>query len=361
MRNILFQVMLMKKTIFGILFILLLANVLAQESVEDIKETDDIDVGITPDSAFYGLENAFKKVSLAFTFGKEAKARKELAISKERLREVKLMIEQNKLDAAQKARTRHEEISEKLKARFENKVGSDEKEIELQAEFESELDEQENEIEEIETRIDIRGNLNEEQKAKLMELIESLRKDGNDVRLKIDSRGDRLKINLKEKGLTEEEIEERIENRKETGLDNALRNRIEHVKREIQKSEAYLNENNREELKKHLELANEVLDDAEDAIEKKEFENAKELILRALRLAVSVRGDFVNDEKLEDRKEAIKERKDGMEAIKRQRDELGEELDEDEDEDEDEDDEDLEIDDEVMEKDQKREINEATY
>ncbi len=357
----------MKKLIFGIIFVLLLANVLAQDSGENTKSTEEIDVGITPDSAFYGLENAFKKISLAFTFNKEARARKELAISKERLREVKLMIEQNKWDAAQKAKTRHEEISGRLKTRFENEVGDDEEEIELQAEFESELDEQENEIQEIETRVEIRGDLNEEQKIKLMELIESLRSEGRDVRLKIDSREDRLKIKLKEKGLTETEIEERIEDRKETGMDNALRNRIEHVKREIEKSETYLNNNNREELKKHLQLAREILDEADDAVEKKEFENAKELILKALRLAVSVRGDFVISERLEDRKELIKERIDERkELLERQRNELKEdnELDEKIEDDEDDDEEGKEEwneEEEMMEEYQKRGNNEATY
>lgn len=304
----------MKKLIFEIIFLLLLVNVVAQEDIDanaDEIEVDDVDVGITPDSPFYGLENAFKKISLAFAFSKEAKARKELEIARERLKEVKLMVEQNKLDAAQKAKMRHEEISEKLKMRFENEVGSDEDEIELQAEFESELVEQDAEIEDIRIRIEIKGDLNEEQKAKMMELVESLRSKGNEVRLKIDSREDRLKIKLKEKGLTEEEIEDRIEDRKEIGLDNALRNRIDHVRREIQFSEKYLNERNRENLKKHLVLAREILDDAEKSVNEKNFENAKELILKALRLAVSVRGEIRGEdiEAIKDKSKEIRENK----------------------------------------------------
>ena len=70
----------MKNLIFGIISILLLVSVIAQDDAtstsSDSKtnippETDETDVGIAPDSAFYGLENAFKKISLALTFSKE--------------------------------------------------------------------------------------------------------------------------------------------------------------------------------------------------------------------------------------------------------------------------------------------------
>ena len=96
--------MFMKKIIFLFISLMLLANVLAQadSSQDQVFEDAETDVGIAPDSALYGLENAFKKISLALTFNKKAKAKKELGIARERLREIKLMIEKNKLDAAEK-------------------------------------------------------------------------------------------------------------------------------------------------------------------------------------------------------------------------------------------------------------------
>ena len=87
----------MKKIIFLFISLMPLANVLAQaDSSQDQVFEDETDVGIAPDSALYGLENAFKKISLALTFNKKAKAKKELGIARERLREIKLMIEKNK-------------------------------------------------------------------------------------------------------------------------------------------------------------------------------------------------------------------------------------------------------------------------
>ena len=303
----------MKKMIFGIISILLLVSVIAQADTSSDSETDveSEDVGIAPDSAFYGLENAFKKISLALTFSKEAKARKELDIARERLREVRLMIDENKLDAAEKAKIKHEEISQKLKARFENKVEADDDEIELQAEIENEIEEQEAEIEDIKTRIEIRGELSEEQRAKLMELVESLKSSGNDVRLKIDSRKDRLKISLKEKGLTEIEIEERIKSEKETGSENALTNRIEHVKREIEKSREHLDQNKNNldndklvELRVQLDTADETVSEAGKKVEEKKYDEARELINKALRLAVLVRG---NEKRFEANREILKD------------------------------------------------------
>src|SRR3989344_3893506 len=144
--------MFMKKIIFLFISLMLLANVLAQaDSSQDQVFEDETDVGIAPDSVLYGLENAFKKISLALTFNK------------------------------------------KVKARFEDEVEADEEGIELQAEAEAEIEEQEAEIEDIKTRIEIKGELNDEQRAKLMELIENLKSDGKDIRLKVDSRKDKLK------------------------------------------------------------------------------------------------------------------------------------------------------------------------
>jgi len=333
----------MKNLIFGIISILLLVSVIAQDDATstssdsktnippETDETDETDVGIAPDSAFYGLENAFKKISLALTFSKEAKARKELDIARERLREVRLMIEENKLDAAEKAKIRHEEISQKLKARFENKVDADEDEIELQAEIENEIEEQEAEIGDIKTRIEIKGELSDEQRAKLMELVENLKSSGNDVRLKIDSRKDRLKIKLKEKGLTEIEIEERIKSERETGSDNALTNRIEHVKREIEKSREHLDQNKNNldndklaELRGQLDTADETLSEAGKKVEEKKYDEARELINKALRLAVLVRG---NEKRFEANREILRDelkREVGEERLERAREKLRE-------------------------------------
>ncbi|HCP08809.1 MAG TPA: hypothetical protein DIT25_03370 [Candidatus Moranbacteria bacterium] len=61
------------------------------------------DPGITPDSPFYFLDKWGKGISLAFTFGTEAKAKKQLIIAQERLAEAEQMEEEGKTEAAEKA------------------------------------------------------------------------------------------------------------------------------------------------------------------------------------------------------------------------------------------------------------------
>ena len=270
----------MKKLIFWMVFLLLFSNVIAQNEAQEISE----DVGIAPDSRLYGLENAFKKISLALTFNKEAKARKELDISKERLREVKLMIERNKPEAAQKAEERHREIIEKLRERLE--IDANEDEVETQVEIETEINDQETEIEDIKTRVEVKGQLTLEQRELLNRLIENLRENNRDLKVRIDAREDKLKIRLEQSGLNKEEVRVKFEERKDDGLERALKERIENAKKQIEISKERFGDN------QDLVLAKQRLEEAEDLIEQGKLEEAKNLILEALKLGVLVRKEI---------------------------------------------------------------------
>lgn len=69
---------------------------------------DQISAGTTPDSAFYFLDTFGEKISLAFTFNKEAKAEKALKIAEEKLSEAEAMADKDKMEHAEKAQTRYE-------------------------------------------------------------------------------------------------------------------------------------------------------------------------------------------------------------------------------------------------------------
>lgn len=84
--------------VMGIFF---LGLVLAQEIATD----EDIKIaGITPDSVFYPLEIAFEKIIELFS------ENSKLNHAVERLAEVKVMIDKNKLASAEKAREEFEKI-----------------------------------------------------------------------------------------------------------------------------------------------------------------------------------------------------------------------------------------------------------
>lgn len=93
----------MKKINFLILGILLVLTpfALAQEIAD---QQDIVDAGITPDSPLYVLDIAIEKIIELFS------ENSKLLHAKERLAEVKVMIQQNKLQAAERARDEFEKI-----------------------------------------------------------------------------------------------------------------------------------------------------------------------------------------------------------------------------------------------------------
>ena len=99
----------MKK--FSIIGILLIALILPIVSSQ--QETND--AGTTPDSFLWGLDKAIDQLSLLLTFDKGEKAKKGIEIARERLLEVKEMVEDNKLEAAEKAKVEHGNVLIKVK------------------------------------------------------------------------------------------------------------------------------------------------------------------------------------------------------------------------------------------------------
>ncbi len=291
----------MKKLFIFSVFLLLSLSVVAQ--TDEIIPVEEEDLGITPDSLLYGLENALKRLNLAFTFGKEAKARKELRFARERLKEVKLMVERGNVDAAEKAKIRHKELITKLRTRVDDL--DDDEDFETELEIETELEDQENEIDEIETKIEIKGELSEEQRARLKAFLEELRSSGNEVKLKLERKKGEFKLKLREKGVNEREIREKVEDIKDRGLRKSLKLRIEHVEREIEKSEELLEEKDENALG-DLNVAKRKLKQAKEELEEGNFEEAKNLINEALKLAVLVRGE--NNSKLRAVRGVLRER-----------------------------------------------------
>ncbi len=84
----------MKKIIGLLIALLLVVNavpVFAQEETE---------AGTGPDSALYGLDRAFERISLALTFDRAKKAEKRLQIASERIAELREMVNKGKPEFA---------------------------------------------------------------------------------------------------------------------------------------------------------------------------------------------------------------------------------------------------------------------
>lgn len=80
--------------------------VLAEEATTELE----VESGITPDSIFYGLDNAMERIGLALTFDKAKRSEKALRNAEEKLAEIKAMAEAEKLQYAEEAQERHREM-----------------------------------------------------------------------------------------------------------------------------------------------------------------------------------------------------------------------------------------------------------
>src|SRR3989339_532880 len=100
----------MFKKLSLVLAIALVAPFLALAEEETLPAS-----GLTPDSSFYFLEQAWESVSTFFTFNSETKTERLLKLAEERLAEAKVLAENTEKSAlAEKALARYEKFVEKV-------------------------------------------------------------------------------------------------------------------------------------------------------------------------------------------------------------------------------------------------------
>jgi len=113
----------MIKKISLVLVLLLLASPLI------LAQTEEIEAGITPDSPLWGIDVAMEKVQMMFTFKQENKVNLGLQIANERLAEMYMMIQQNKLQFINKAEIRRNEIIDEVEVNMANGVNEEHREF----------------------------------------------------------------------------------------------------------------------------------------------------------------------------------------------------------------------------------------
>ncbi len=224
------------KTKYGILafalimFASAISPALAQSSEEDRKIA-----GVTPDSLLYGFDTAFDGISLFFTFDDELKARKNIEIARERLFEAKVMIDDSRLEAAEKARNEHERaLSNAASSVGRLRRGDSLQEIRDIIEIEDELRNHEESINDVSSNIKlkIKGSLTEDQQSIVNTILESLKGNSEELKIEIKSKENSIKIRIRqETGKSEDEVEDEIRKFKREGLE---------VKAELSGSQAFV-------------------------------------------------------------------------------------------------------------------------
>ncbi len=207
------------KGIFVTALVLVTLFLLAQGSFaqEVTSEEAKAIAGTTPDSVFYGIDVAFDRLSLFLRFDDESKAKKGLQIAGERLFEAKVMIDEEKVEAAQRAEAEHEDALSRVRVSVESlRRANSTEEIRDILEIRKELQAHERNVERVndDLKIKIRteGRLTEEQKARLNSLLDSVSDGARKLQVEIRNKEGMTKIKIKqETGKTEVEIEKEID------------------------------------------------------------------------------------------------------------------------------------------------------
>jgi len=221
-----------------------LAESASEESTQIGNESEvSGDPGITPDSSFYGLKNAWERLNLAFTFNQERKAQKELALAQRKLLEIRKMAEKGNVEAMERARLRHDALIESAQARL-SAIQDDttEANAKLAAQktirLEIALKAHENRIEILQDIL-AEKNLSDEARTAIESAIERMQNRTEKMNEAIEAKKDRIKTRLR--ALTEKnesEIEESFKQIEDSeGYSSAMKkiaeNRIENTEQAI--------------------------------------------------------------------------------------------------------------------------------
>ena len=276
----------MKCIIFGVLLIVLTSPVNAQQ-------TTTIDPGVTPDSFLWGLDKAFDQVTLLLVAGDVDKAKKGLEIAEERLAEIREMIKENKLGEAKKAQEAHGKTLLKVKEKVKEVEDDDslrkiEKVIEIEKELEKHDDDVEQTFGELKVKIEIKGEITQEQKDLINSILNSLKGQTGEVEIEIENKKNKIKIEIEqETDKSEGEIEIEIESiEKEKGVKKQKKalEAIEDADEELNK---FLEEAGEEKItisQDVLDQFNSLLDQAKSKFDQGNYVEARRLAKQAEKL-----------------------------------------------------------------------------
>ncbi len=272
-----------------------------------LSELSVSDPGITPDSPFYFLDKASERLSLAFTFNKEKKAKKALKFAEERLAELEEMTQEGKVDDAQKAEEGYsqavEEATTSLKdVEVDGDLNATEDTLKEVTEMKLKIKAHSEKVAEIKKGVLERlaaSNMSEEQLAHLEEVFSRIIDKAEKTELKIEEKKNKVKLKYKvEAKLTDKELEEKekeiegeiekkIKERIKENLPKRAKERVAKAEEKISDAEEKLSVLEAEG--KPTNLSSKVLSDAKDALSKAKDALENERYVEAIREAAKAR------------------------------------------------------------------------
>lgn len=184
-----------------------------------------------PDSPLWGLDVALDNIRLQLASTNSEKARVGLEIAEERLLEIRIMILENKLERADEAKLKHDEVIKEIELKLAERddiIDTEEKANERlieKAEIKIRLDEHRTKIKIVadeltdENRNRIISILNEQS---LQIFFDNLEGNIEELEIKVDGDETEIRIQLRDEfGKTEIEIEQRL-----SGIEDQTENRL---------------------------------------------------------------------------------------------------------------------------------------
>jgi len=219
--------MVMKQKIMTIMMLFLVMSVgVFAENVTDDSVTLEVEAGITPDSPFYGIELALERISLALERDAGKRAERALMHAEERLAEVQEMVDENKLEAAERAQERHTEIFTEIEEVISNKDQMPVEALGNSMMLEEKISEHREKVEKVRLSFETKEEFLEEMEA----LWDAMDGDMSSVEVRIDNAQEKIKVVMENQGVDVEEVEESI---REHGLDHAIEVASEKAKERI--------------------------------------------------------------------------------------------------------------------------------
>lgn len=301
----------LKYIIFGVmLMVLIFPMVNAQQNTTN-------NAGITPDSFLWGFDKALDQLSLILTTGDANKAEKALEIAQERLAEIKIMIEENKSNAAERAKVEHGKLlsgieQDIIKLKEDNSTDEIKKVIDIEKKLEVYDREVEQTFGELKIKIKVEGNMTQEQKKLIASILDSLKGQTGKVEIEIRNKKDEIKVKInQETGKSEKEIESEIKDMEvEQGIekDKKALDAINDAEEEFTKFFKKAGEKNISVSQDLINQFNSLLKEAKNQFDQGNFIEARKLAKQAERL---VDNEKEGDKEFESEKEIEVETEDG--------------------------------------------------
>ena len=224
----------MKKLSLLLICLMLLSTIAyANELTGDVSEIQEKPT-VTPGKFTWGIQRFIERIKMITTFGAENKAEYGLQLAEKRLAEIQELAASNDTTNIETAKEEYQKQIEQIKQQIANlKDTNKDKELQKLTIMEGRLLKFEDNIQRVQSFIDTKTNLTEDQQGKLNDILEQLKEKDEELKEKLD---ERQNSTLEKLNLTEDELQQKIQEIKAQYNITAIKQEL--IQRDIERLKA---------------------------------------------------------------------------------------------------------------------------